>query len=45
LTHDSLALREPIRVIDLSRLMTGLGAFSSQRMQEVADALKIFLEL
>jgi mRNA interferase MazF len=45
LTQDSVALCEQIRVIDLSRLMTRLSALSTQRMQEIADALKTILEL
>jgi hypothetical protein len=32
-------------VIDLSRLITRLGALSSQQMLEIADALKTILEL
>jgi mRNA interferase MazF len=44
LTQDSVALCEQIRVIDLSRLMTRLGTLSTQRMQEIADAMKTILE-
>jgi mRNA interferase MazF len=45
LTQDSVALCEQIRVIDRSRLMVRLGQLSSQRLQEIADALKTILEL
>ena len=45
LTQDSVALCEQIRVIDLSRLVVRLGDLSTQRMQEIADALETILEL
>jgi mRNA interferase MazF len=45
LTQDSVALCEQVRVIDQGRLMGRLGNLSSQRMQEMGDALKAILEL
>lgn len=45
LSQDSVALCEQIRVADLGRLMTRSGLLSTQRMQEVDDALKVILEL
>jgi mRNA interferase MazF len=45
LTQDSIALWEQIRVLDIGRLMTQLGALSAVRMQEIGDALRIILDL
>lgn len=45
LSQDSVALCEQIRVIDNSRLIAKLGDLSTQRIQEVADALRAILEL
>jgi mRNA-degrading endonuclease toxin of MazEF toxin-antitoxin module len=45
LAQDSVALSEQIRVIDHSRVITRLGALSTQRTQEIGDALKTILEL
>jgi mRNA interferase MazF len=45
LTQESVALGEQIRVVDVGRLTTRLGALSAQRMLEVADALRAVLEL
>jgi mRNA interferase MazF len=45
LTQDSVALCEQVRVIDNGRLIRLLGTISTQRMQEVGDALKVILDL
>lgn len=45
LSQDPVALCEQIRVIDNSRLIAKLGDLSTQRMQEIGDALKAILEL
>ena len=45
LSQESVVLCEQIRVIDVSRLTSKLGDLSTQRMADVADALKAILEL
>lgn len=45
LTQDSVALCEQVRVMDHIRLLTRLGDLSAARIQQVADALRIILDL
>ncbi len=45
LMQDSVALSEQIRVMDNGRLLTRLGELPPPRMQQLADALRIILDI